>query len=114
MIVYTRADYKAMGYADGSNPRTEIVVLHARKGSSERDSSRGACLDDPAIGITLRAGYDGQLACRCVPHPRSGQRPQITNCDATTAEDTLAAEPPAQQQAAQALSPPAPCSVGAG
>lgn len=78
MIVYTAADFVAMGAGDGSNPRTEIVVRHAQRGSRETQSSRGSCLDDPRIDIPLRTGFNGSLPCRCKKY--SGWV-QITNCD---------------------------------
>ena len=81
----TEADFVAMGAGDGTSPRTEIVVRHAERGSTEVGSHRGACLDDPKIDVPLRTGFNGSLACRCRVHPpvktSSVGSVQFANCD---------------------------------
>jgi len=64
LLVFTAADFTVFD-TDGTNPSTEIVVRHRDSESSEATSDRGSCLDDDDIGIVMRTGIRGGLACRC-------------------------------------------------
>ena len=75
MLIYTAEDFEWMLGGGVSVPRTELIVRHANVGHSEYDNARGACLDDPAIAIPLRTGFDGNLPCRCVPQSDLRERP---------------------------------------
>ena len=93
MLAYTQADFDRG--VEWGNPRTEIVVAHARAGHSEYDSDRGACLDDPNINIPLRTGFEGSLPCKCIPRQQNahaeGGQPEMAmaaNCDGTERHPT--------------------------
>ena len=77
LLIFTAADFSVFG-GPHDNPSTEIIMRHAQPQSTEVNTPRLSCLDDPSIGIRLFTGLDGTMPCVC--EVRQPPRAAV-NCD---------------------------------
>ena len=76
MYVFTDATFKFFG-DPGRQSRTEIIVRHKNRDSSDQWSAQLSCLNaDPKIAMPLKTGLHATLACQC-------HRAGYINCDDT-------------------------------
>ena len=78
MLIFTASDFSVFG-GPHDNPSTEIIVRHAQPQSTELNTARRSCLDDPAVGLRFWTGVDADVPCVCEVR----DVPAAVNCDLT-------------------------------
>ena len=78
LLIFTASDFSVFGGAH-ENPSTEFIARHTRADSTELNTARRSCLDDPAVGLRFWTGVNADVPCSCEVR----DVPAAINCDLT-------------------------------